>query len=143
MSKTFSWTQAGFAVAGLLAGALVLAGFDRAPDDRDSRTTSTHVAPRCLDGQHIAGKHVVDDHTLLVYNDWGDAYKLDIGGPCRSMDDWSRIGFEFEGGSQICDAHDAQILYSKFDEAPVRCLINGVHPLTKAEAAALDPGNRG
>lgn len=140
MTKRVSLTGAGFAAIGLLAGGLLLAGFAHAPDDRDSRDTSTRVAPRCLDGQHIGRKHVVDANTLLVYDDWGNPYKLDIGGPCRTMDDWSHIGFEFDGGDQICGAHDAKILYSKFDEAPVQCLINGVHSISRAEAAELDKG---
>ncbi len=132
----------GFAAAGLVAGGLMLAGFAGAPDrhdDRDSRDT-TASAPRCLDSQHIGRKHVVDANTLLVYDDWGNAFKLSIGGPCGNMDDYSHIGFEYDGSDQICGAHDAKILYSKWDEPPVTCIINGVQPLSKAEAAGLDKG---
>ena len=139
MTRKLPRTSIAFAAAGAVAGMLLLSGFtsrdDRGRDDRDS---SQHAAPRCIDGQHIGRKHVVDANTLLVYDDWGNPYKLDIGGPCGSMDDWSHIGFEFDGTTQICGAHDAKILYSKFDEPPVKCLINGVHPLSKAEAAELD-----
>ncbi len=135
----FSLTGLGFAAAGLVAGGLMLAGFAGAPDrhgDRDGRDTA--VAPRCLDGQHIGRKHVIDENTLLVYDDWGHAYKLGIGGPCRNMNDYSHIGFEFDGSDQICEAHDAKVLYSEWDEPPVRCVINSVKPLSKAEADELD-----
>lgn len=139
MTHKFTRTTVAFAAAGALAGALLLSGFTTR-DDRDTRDTrdARPASARCLDSQHIGRKHVVDDHTLLVYDDWGNAFKLDIGGPCRNMDDWDHIGFEFNGTSDICGAHDAMILYSKFDEQPLRCVINGVHPVSKTEAAELD-----
>ena len=130
--------SAAFAATGLLTGGLLLAAFAPTPG-WGSHGDSSSVAPRCLDARHIGRKHVVDDHTLLIYDDWGNAYKLGIGGPCRNMNDMSHIGFEFDGGDQICGAHDAKILYSEWNEPPVTCLINSVKPLTKAEAADLDP----
>lgn len=132
-------TGAGFAAAGLLAGSLMVAGMSTAaPYDDRGRSDPDRMAPRCLDARHIGGKHVVDEHTLLVYDDFGNGYKLDVGGPCRTMDDYSKIGFEFDGTDQICKAHDAKILFSHWDEAPLRCIINGVQPLTRAEAAELE-----
>jgi len=84
---------------------------------------------------------VVDDHTLLVYDKAQNAYKLDIGGPCRSMTDLSTFGFEFTGTTQVCRAHDATLLYFPIAHAaPSRCLINGITPLTRAQADQLDPG---
>lgn len=146
--KTRSALATAFAVTGALTAIVWLSAFAPSPGwggrsaagdrpaasgDRDS------TAPRCLDSRHIGRKHVVDEQTLLVYDDFGHAYKLGIGGPCRNMDDWSQIGFEFEGGDEICNAHDAKILYSKFGEQPVTCIINSVKAVTKAEAEALDP----
>jgi len=132
---------AGFAAAGLMAGALAVAALSvpvSAKQTDDSRVAVAKPAPRCLDGRNVGRKHVVDQNTLLVYDTWGNPYKLDIGGPCRSMDDFSQIGFEFDGSDQICNAHDAKILYSKNGERPVKCLINGVTPISRAEAADLD-----
>ncbi len=97
-----------------------------------------HAAPKCLDIRDTGRFHVVNDHTLLVYNTWQDPYLLDIGGPCRSMTDLSHFGFEVNGTTQICRAHDAFLLFSHDTERPVRCIINGVKAISRAEAAKLD-----
>ncbi|MDI7774293.1 DUF6491 family protein [Asticcacaulis sp. EMRT-3] len=134
----------GFAAAGLLAGIVSVAAFSGVVSAQESHVADAadmnKMAPKCLDGQHTGRMHVVNDHTLLVYDQWQNAYKLDIGGPCRSMSDMSHFGFEFQGSTQICRAHDAMLLYSVDRERPVKCLINGVTPLTKAQANELDPG---
>ncbi len=136
-------TLAGVIAGSLLAAGLVVAAFSgpsaSLARDRDA-VSPDKVAPRCLDGRHVGRIHVVDSHTLLVYDDFRNGYKLDISGPCTTMNDMSHIGFEFNGSDQICRAHDAFILHSEFDEAPLKCIINGVQPLTRAEAEALDQG---
>ncbi len=132
---------AGFAVAGLLAGGLIITACASTPPAKDGQTAQARATPRCLDGRNIARKHVVDDHTLLVYDTFGNPYKLDYAGPCRSMTDFSQIGFEFNGTNQICQAHDAKILRSENGERPVSCLINGVEPITREAAALLDKDN--
>lgn len=133
---------AGFAIAGLMAGGLIVtACASTAPAGGDQPAAQTRVTPKCLDGNNIGRKHVVDDHTLLVYDTWGNPYKMDIGGPCRSMTDFSQIGFEFSGSNQICKAHDAMILRSENGERPVKCLINSVEPITREAAALLDKDN--
>jgi len=129
---------AGFVVAGLVAGGLIVTACAGTPPAGDQPAAQARVTPKCLDGRSIGRKHVVDDHTLLVYDTWGNSYKMDIGGPCRSMTDFSQIGFEFNGTNQICKAHDAMILRSENGERPVKCLINSVEPITREEAAALD-----
>ena len=137
---------AGVIAGSLLAGGLVVTALSGAPasiaheSDARAMPAPDRLAPKCLDGRHIGRTHVVDAHTLLVYDDSQNGYKLTIDGPCRSMTDMSHIGFEFNGSDQICRAHDAFILRSEMDEAPVRCIINGVQPLTRAEAAAIDEG---
>ena len=131
-----------FAAGGLLAGVLAISACaTTAPASGDQSAAQARVTPKCLDGRHIGRKHVVDDHTLLVYDDLGNPYKLDVGGPCRSMTDFSQIGFEFNGSHQICQAHDAMILRSENGERPVKCLINGVEPLTRDAARLLDKDN--
>ena len=122
----------------VMAGGVALsAGADPAPAGQ-SAAAQSHAAPRCLDIQNAGRKHVVNDHTLLVYDDFGNAFLLDIGGPCKTMDDYSKFGFEIQGSTQVCQAHDAMILYSHNDEPPLRCLINGVKPISKEDAKALD-----
>ena len=131
---------AGFAAAGLAAGVLavtMLAG--PAPVSANEPGQGTvRETPRCLDGRNVGRKHVVDDKTLLVYDVWGNPYKLGTGGPCRSMDDYSQIGFEFNGSDQICGAHDAKIIYSQNGFLPARCVISSFQAITREEAAKLD-----
>lgn len=98
---------------------------------------NTSAPPKCLDVRNAGGFHVVDEKTLLVRDGFGNGYLLDIGGPCRSMTNMSNFGFELYGSSDICRAHDAKILYSHSGEAPVKCLINGVKPISRQEADAL------
>lgn len=111
------------------------------PAGNQASADQTKVTPKCLDGRNIGRKHVVDPHTLLVYDTWGNPYKMDIGGPCQSMTDFSQIGFEFAGSNQICQAHDAKILRSENGERPVTCLINSVEPITRDAARLLDKDN--
>ncbi|ESQ76333.1 DUF6491 family protein [Asticcacaulis sp. AC402] len=136
----------GFTIAGLGAGmlAVTLVSTSQAgpSDDRrsaDREVRGERVTPRCLDGDNVGRTHVVDQNTLLVYDRFDNAYKLDVGGPCRSMNDMSVIGFEFNGSTQICRAHDAMLLRHEPPSSMVtRCLINGIQPLTREEAAELD-----
>lgn len=137
-----SRTYIAAAAVGLMA-ALAVVGLSAANAKTDKAETGAdkgeQKGPACLDGRDTHRMHVVDDHTLLVYDGRQNAYKLDIGGPCRSMTDLSHFGFEFFGSDQICRAHDAQLLYSQNGERPVTCLINDVTPVTRNEARVLDP----
>lgn len=127
-------------VAGLAAIATASVSVSAPAPDQDSAAGRTRQAPKCLDLRNVGRIHVVDDHTLLVYDGFGNPYQLDVGGPCRSMNDMSQIGFEINGIDQLCRAHDAMILHSNMGEAPVRCLINGVKPITRAQADEIDQG---
>lgn len=144
----------GFAAAGLMAGVVAVGAFSvsqaeerhnggRAAQAQEAgaQEASQRSAPRCLDGSRVGRFHVVDDHTLLVYDDFGNPYRMDVGGPCRGMSDFSTFGFEFNGGSDICKAHDATLLRR---EPPtmgtMRCMINGFESISRAEAAELDKG---
>ena len=142
-SKAFRPVKA-LLISGALAAAAATAaisGAVAAHEDRPASPDADKLAPRCLDADHTGRFHVIDDHTLLVYDRFQNAYKLDVGGPCRSMTDMSKFGFEFTGTTQICRAHDATLLYFPIDHgAPNRCLINAVTPLTRAQASELDPG---
>lgn len=139
---------AGFAIAGLTAGIVAVTAFSatqaRENDSRDAARDSgrtERAAPRCLEGDRVGRFQVVDDHTLLVYDDFGNPYKLDVGGPCRGMNDFTRFGFEFHGSSSICKAHDATLLRLENPGlGTMRCIINGVESISRAEAEALDKG---
>lgn len=109
-------------------GALSLAS--AAPED----SPKPEGKARCLDASHLNRKIVVDKMTVLIEDSFGRSALLKLSAPCQNLDDLDKIGFEFFGGTQICDRRDVKILYSRFDEAPVRCLIESVTPLTKEEA---------
>jgi hypothetical protein len=135
------------AVAGgvIVAGAASLTSAQARPASDDwgkpaaqSTSGDGRKAADCLDIRETGRFHVVNDHTLLVYDTWQNPYLLDVGGPCRSMDDMSHFGFEVNGTTQVCRAHDAFLLFSHDTERPVRCLINGVKVVSRAEAARLD-----
>ncbi len=131
------------AVAAGLIAAVAVVGLSAANAKTDTSASALDKGnlkgPTCLDAHDTGRMHVVDDHTLLVYDSRQNAYKLDVSGPCRSMTDMSRFGFEFFGSDKICRAHDAKLLYSQNGERPLTCLINGVTPLTRNEAKVLDP----
>ncbi len=143
---------AGFAVAGLTAGIVAVTAFSatqaRENDSRDAARDSgpeagrtERVAPRCLEGDRVGRFQVVDDHTVVVYDDFGNPYKLDVGGPCRGMNQFTTFGFEFRGSSSICKAHDATLLRMENPGlGTMRCIINGVESISRAEADALDKG---
>lgn len=152
MAGKISIARAGVIAASVLSGALLVGGVSvvvsganaRQSENNWSSSASADAgstrAPKCLDIQHVGRIHVLDPNTLLVYDTWGNPFKLSVGGPCRSMTDMSHIGFEVNGTDSICRAHDAMILYSQASEAPVRCIINGVQPISRSEADRIDKG---
>lgn len=119
-----------------VAGGLALQP-SQAAEPADGQTKKT---PRCLDTRYTGRIHVVDERTLLVYDRFDNAYKITHGGGCRSMDDYSQIGFQLTGTTDICAPHDAQLLYSPTGSGPrTTCVINGFTPISKEEALRLDP----
>lgn len=96
------------------------------------------TGPKCLDIRRTGGFHVVNEKTLMVRDSMGNAYLLDVGGPCRSMSNLANFGFEVQGTDTICRAHDAKLLYSNAGGPPVKCLINGVKPISQSDADALE-----
>ena len=140
--------KAAVVTAGIVAGGAIIAAASiavtaSAQDNnwgaaaQDKGSESTRKTPKCLDARNAGGFHVVDEKTLMVRDGFGNAYLLDIGGPCRSMNNMSQFGFELYGTTEICRAHDAKILYSHSGEMPVKCLINGVKPISREEADVL------
>ena len=140
--------KAAAVTASVVAGGLVIAAASMAvtasardnnwdAPAQDQAAQGARKSPKCLDARNSGGFHVVDDKTLMVRDGFGNAYLLDIGGPCRSMTNMSQFGFELYGSTEICRAHDAKVLYSNSGETPVKCLINGVKPISREEADAL------
>ena len=72
------WVAAG----GVLAASVLMACTANGAADR-ATAEPDKIGPTCLDAQRTGRFHVVDEHTLLVYDRSDNAYKLDIGGPCR------------------------------------------------------------
>lgn len=150
MATKTVFAKAGMVAASVIAGGLMVAGLSvmtSAPanaNDWDSAPAQSQAedgskkGPKCLDIRQAGGFHVVDEKTLMVRDAFGNAYLLDVGGPCRSMSDLSNFGFEVQGTDQICRAHDAKLLYSNSGERPVKCLINGIKAISRAEADALE-----
>lgn len=140
--------KAAVVAASVVAGGVIIAGASvavtaSAQDNnwgtpaQDQVSEGARKSPKCLDARNAGGFHVVDEKTLLVRDGFGNGYLLDIGGPCRSMNNMSQFGFELYGSTEICRAHDAKILYSHSGGIPVKCLINGVKPISREEADAL------
>ncbi|WP_140984896.1 DUF6491 family protein [Asticcacaulis tiandongensis] len=121
----------------LMAGgvaALMLGAF--AAGERPVATTEPRLDNKqCVDAGRLMTKRVVDKQTLFV-EDGGRAALLTLSSPCANLDELDKIGFEFNGSSMICDKRDVKILYSRFSEKPVRCLISKVTPLTPEQAKA-------
>jgi hypothetical protein len=119
-----------------IAGAMALQPSQaREPDEGQAK-----ASPRCLDTRYTGRMHVVNDHTLLVYDRFDNAYQIEHGGGCKSMDDYSQIGFVLNGSSDVCGPHDAQLLYSPTGHGSrTTCIISGFKSVSKAEAQRLDP----
>ncbi|MFT4091623.1 MAG: DUF6491 family protein [Asticcacaulis sp.] len=114
--------------------AVLLGAFAASPQAAD-KTEAPLQARQCVDAGRLMTKRVVDKQTLFI-EDGGRAALLTLSSPCANLDEMDKIGFEFNGSTMVCDKRDVKILYSRFTERPVRCLINKVTPLTPEEAKA-------
>ena len=116
-------------IAVLMLGAF--AASERPTEAPDQRLESK----QCVDAGRLMTKRVVDKQTVFI-EDGGRAALLTLSSPCTNLDEMDKIGFEFNSSSMICDKRDVKILYSRFSEKPVRCLIAKVTPLTAEQAKA-------
>ncbi|WP_189488496.1 DUF6491 family protein [Asticcacaulis endophyticus] len=92
-------------------------------------------APRqCFDLNNMRTRMVIEPDSLLIEDGFGKYVLLKLTAPCRNIDELDRIGFEFNGSTQVCSRTDVKILHSRNTEAPLRCLIDTMTPLTKDEA---------
>ncbi|MDC7683527.1 DUF6491 family protein [Asticcacaulis sp. BYS171W] len=112
----------------------LLGGLNLAHATPETTPTPEARLKTCLDGHSLNRRMVVDKTTVLIEDGFGRSALLKLSKPCQNLDDLDRIGFEFIGSTQICGRHDVKILYSRFNEAPLRCLIESITPLSKAEA---------
>jgi len=117
------------------AAALMLGGF-AADQKADTNSDNTRLAPQqCVNGGNSMTRRVIDKQTVLI-EDGGRAALLTLTSPCSNLDELDKIGFEFNGSTQICDRRDVKILYSRFTERPVHCLVSKITPLTPEQAKA-------
>jgi hypothetical protein len=100
----------------------------------DTVNTVPKAKAQCIDASDLDRRQVVKPDTLLIEDDRGRAALLKLSAPCENMNDLDRIGFEFNGSTLLCDRKDIKILYSRFNESPLRCIIETITPITKAEA---------
>lgn len=95
-------------------------------------------APRqCYDFNNMRTRMVIEPDSLLIEDAFGKYVLLKLTAPCRNIDELDKIGFEFNGSTQVCSRTDVKILHSRDTEAPLRCLIDTLTPLTKDEARVL------
>ncbi|MGZ3299282.1 MAG: DUF6491 family protein [Asticcacaulis sp.] len=91
---------------------------------------------KCIDAGSLQSRMIIDRNKVLVEDSFGRTAILTLSQPCSQMDEMDRVGFIFNGTTQVCGPHDVQILYSRMNERPVQCIINDVQILTAAEAKA-------
>ncbi|MFT3997691.1 MAG: DUF6491 family protein [Asticcacaulis sp.] len=121
--------------AGAGLGVLIVSGFATADEPVKDQASTSVSGRHCVDGSQLSRRMVIDKSHVLIEDSSGRAAILKLTAPCQNLDDLDKIGFEFDGTTQVCGRRDAKILYSRFTEAPVRCLIEEYKPLSKAEAA--------
>lgn len=125
---------------GLMAGLLCL-GVVGLGTAGDSETAPVNKTP-CIDMDHLEASIVIDKNVLLVKEFGGPAAKLTLSQPCSQMSDLDRVGFEFYGSARLCQRTDVKILHSRFDEAPLTCLISKIEYVTDAEFKKLSDVRR-
>ncbi|MDC7675646.1 DUF6491 family protein [Asticcacaulis machinosus] len=89
---------------------------------------------QCYDLGNMRSRMVIEPDSLLIEDAFGKYVLLKLTAPCRHIDELDKIGFEFNGSTQLCRKTDVKILHSRNTEAPLRCLIDTMTPLTKDEA---------
>lgn len=121
-----------------LVALVVLASFFAMGFTRDDQNETVKTKPRqCVDMSNLSTRMVLSPDTLLLQDASGHAAKLKMSAPCSQMDDLDMIGFEINGGSQLCSRTDIKVIHSRFDGPQVRCIINEVTFLNRDEARAL------
>jgi len=102
-----------------------------------SGVTPTSDRYKCFDTTFVRNFVSVDDHTIVIVSDENQAYELKLGGPCIGLDTSFAIGVRARTGmTEVCDAFDADILYSDMGRERVQeCPVTGVRHLMGNDAA--------
>lgn len=95
------------------------------------------LPPRCFDPGQVQYFQAVDDQHLMITDNWGAHYLLEMNGFCVGIDTSPAIRIVPRRGSlgQVCSAFDADIEY----QSPIRsngCTITDVTPMRKSQAEA-------
>ena len=87
---------------------------------------------QCFLASQVNGFGHATDNSVDIWAGAGRYYRLDLIGPCHDINGSTALASRSTGGSNwICDGADAEIIVP----GPIggRCLVNGVHPITKEE----------
>jgi hypothetical protein len=90
---------------------------------------------QCFLARQVTGFSSATMEAVNVEVGVGRYYRLDLTGTCANID-WSTglVLRTLGGGSWICNAADAEIVVP--GQPGGRCLVTGVHPITKAQYLA-------
>jgi hypothetical protein len=114
--------------------ALLAACTSQPPNAVAARST----APQCFLASQVNGFGNATDSAVDVWVGAGRYYRLDLIGPCHDINWSTGLVLRTTGGSSwICEGADAEIIVP----GPIggRCLVSGVHPITKEQWNARRP----
>jgi len=119
----------------LFAAAVPLAGCTNVAAPVASAQGSSR---QCFLARQVHGFGNATDQSIDVWVNASNYYRLDLIGPCHDIN-WSTglILRSTSGSDWICQGADAEIIVP----GPIagRCLVSGVHPITKAQFNARPP----
>jgi hypothetical protein len=77
---------------------------------------------------------VIDRQTLLLTDRSGNGLIMHMTGPCMTKNE--AIKLEYRGSTRVCGPLDVDVTGDISTVVPMRCMIDTVEPLTKAEVLA-------
>ena len=88
---------------------------------------------QCFFAPNVNGFGAATDSSVLIQVGANSYYRLDLIGPCHDISWATGLAFRTTtGGSNwVCDGADAEIIVP--GQVGGRCMVTGVHPITKAE----------
>ena len=129
----------GAALLGLM-GIMVLAVLPAKTAKAQATTVAVEkhdrVPPRCFNIRSVHDYQAVGDDKIMIKDQSGGNYLLSLSGTCQPLN--SNIGLALMprsgGGSWICHAYDAEVVFSGMDQA--RCSILDVTPMSENQSKA-------
>ncbi|MFT4075333.1 MAG: DUF6491 family protein [Asticcacaulis sp.] len=92
------------------------------------------VAPNQCVSSPLEDSTVIDRETLLLTDRSGNSLILHMTGPCMTKNE--AIKLEWRGTTRVCGPLDVDITGDISTVVPMRCMIDTVEPLNKAETIA-------